>query len=86
MSFECRRCGSTAGLVDLTVMDQGQHSDGRLQLILGLANPEALLFKRPQVVKINAEVCEVCGNIELRVADMDALRAGIRALSEQDEG
>ena len=67
-------------------MDQGQHSDGRLQLILGLANPEALLFKRPQVVKISAEVCEACGNIELRVADMEALRAGIQALSEQAGG
>jgi len=65
MSEECGKCGSTKVIPLVGVMDQGQHSDGRLKAHVGYTNPEAWLFKGPVYAKLSATICGECGHTEL---------------------
>jgi len=64
----CPRCGSTKLIRDVTVTDQGQGSDGKLEIVV-FGNPGALIFKDRLIGEIRADICGVCGHIEFRVAN-----------------
>jgi predicted RNA-binding Zn-ribbon protein involved in translation (DUF1610 family) len=68
VTTECPRCGSTKIIPDLTVVDQGDSSDGRLQTVV-FGSPDALFFKDRLYGEIKADVCGDCGHIELHVAN-----------------
>jgi hypothetical protein len=64
----CPRCGSTKLIRDVTVTDQGQGSDGKLEIVV-FGNPGALIFKDRLIGEIRADICGVCGHMEFRVAN-----------------
>ena len=63
----CARCGSTKMIRDVTVLDHGD-SDGKLKAVV-VGNPDALIFKHRLYGEIRADICGMCGHIELRVAN-----------------
>ncbi len=65
---ECSRCGSTRIIPGLTIVDQGEGSDGKLKAVI-LGSPEALIFKDRLYAEIKADICGKCGHIELRVTN-----------------
>lgn len=73
MSAKCGKCGSAKTIPLVGVMDQGQHSDGRLKAHVGYTNPEAWLFKGPIYAKLRATICGECGYTELTAEDPAAL-------------
>ncbi len=64
----CPRCGSKKLIRDVTVADQGESSDGTLEVVV-FRNPEALIFKDCLTGEIRADICGSCGHIEFRVAN-----------------
>jgi hypothetical protein len=65
MQSHCAKCNSEK-LIPLTnVLDQGQHSTGRLTALLGFTNPDAWVFKGPVFAKLSALICGECGYTEL---------------------
>ena len=68
VSTNCSRCGSTRIIPDLTILDQGEGSDGKLKAVI-FGSPQALIFKDRQYGEIKADICGKCGHIELRVAN-----------------
>lgn len=64
----CPRCGSSKIMPGVTVQDQGQHSSGRLQVVICGA-PSALIFKDRLHGELKANICGDCGHVELRVAN-----------------
>lgn len=64
----CPRCGSHRIIPDVTVLDQGDHSDGTLKTVVA-GNPDALIFKHRLYGEIKADICGDCGHVELRVAN-----------------
>jgi len=62
----CPKCESTQMMSGVTVVDQGQHSSGKLSVVV-YGNPEALLFKEALYGELVADVCGSCGYVELRV-------------------
>lgn len=62
------RCHSTKIIPGVTVMDQGQHLDGELKVVV-FGNPEALIFKNRLYGQVKADICGKCGHIELRVTN-----------------
>jgi len=69
---ECPRCGSRDMMRDVTVMDQGEYSDGKLKVVV-LGSPDAIIFKDRLSSEIKADICGRCGHIEFRVADPQEL-------------
>jgi hypothetical protein len=65
---ECAFCGSTKIISGVTIRDQGQGSDGKLQAVV-FGNPEALIFKDRLYGELTADICGECGHVELRVAN-----------------
>jgi hypothetical protein len=65
---ECPRCGSTKIIPGVTILDQGEGSDGKLQVVM-FGSPEALIFKDRLYGELNADICGECGHVELRVAN-----------------
>jgi len=65
---KCLRCGSTKIIPDVTILDQGQGSTGKLQVVI-VGNPEASIFKDHLYGEIKADICGECGHVELRVAN-----------------
>ncbi len=63
---QCAKCGSTKIIPKVRVLDQGQHSNGDLQVVV-YGNPEALVFKDRLYGKLTADICGECGHVELRV-------------------
>jgi len=68
----CPRCGSQRTIPDVTVVDQGDSSDGILKTVV-VGNPDALIFKNRLYGEIKADICGECGHIELRVANPSEL-------------
>jgi hypothetical protein len=66
-SFKCLRCGSDDAAEDLVVLDQGHASPGRLVVLVGLGDPDAVLLKEPEVVPTVADACRACGALQFRV-------------------
>lgn len=65
-SYKCPRCGSTRVVPRARVVDQGEHSNGDLQVVV-YGNPEALIFKDRLYGRLSADICGDCGYVELRV-------------------
>jgi predicted nucleic-acid-binding Zn-ribbon protein len=65
MDKNCAKCGSAKVIPLTNVMDQGQHSSGRLSALLGFTNPDAWVFKGPVFAKLSAKICGECGYTEL---------------------
>jgi hypothetical protein len=62
----CPRCGSTKIIPRVRIVDQGQYSNGALQVVI-VGNPEALIFKDRRYGNLTADICAACGHVELRV-------------------
>lgn len=62
----CPKCGSKKIIPRTRVRDQGQYSNGHLQVVV-CGDPNALLFKDRLLEDIIADVCGDCGFIELKV-------------------
>ncbi|MCY2954564.1 MAG: hypothetical protein NTU53_21755 [Planctomycetota bacterium] len=73
MNPKCSKCGSPKIIPLVGVLDQGQHSDGKLKAIVGYTNPEAWVFKGPVYAKLKANICGQCGYTELIAEDATAL-------------
>ena len=68
----CRACGSTRIIPDVEVLDQGEGSDGHLQVVV-CGDPHALIFKDRVYGRLRARVCGSCGFTELRVTNPEEL-------------
>jgi hypothetical protein len=73
MKTKCIKCGSEKIIPLVGVMDQGQHSDGKLKALVGYTNPEAWVFKGAVYARLKANICGVCGYTELVAEDPAAL-------------
>ena len=72
MDLHCKECGSDKVIPDVRIVDQGDSSDGKLQLRV-CGNPDAIIFKDRLYGVLTAEVCGECGRVELRVANAGEL-------------
>jgi hypothetical protein len=81
-SFKCVHCGSDNGNENLVVLDQGDSSSGTLTVLVGLGDPGAVLLKKPMTIEARADLCRVCGAVQLRV-DPDQLRRTEARLDER---
>jgi hypothetical protein len=61
----CLRCDSPKLMTNLRVLDQGQYSNGYLQVAVD-GTPDALLFKDRVCSGIAADICGECGHVELK--------------------
>jgi hypothetical protein len=68
----CPRCGSSKMMFGVTVQDQGDNSDGRLQMVV-FGAPSALIFKDRLFGELTADICGDCGHVELRVTNAGEL-------------
>ena len=73
----CRGCGSAKIILNVTVVDQGEYSDGRLKVKVS-GNPEALIFKDSLYGEIKADICGECGLMELHVSNPSELYEHVR--------
>jgi len=62
----CTACGSAKIIPDTRIVDQGQHSDGSLCVVI-YGEPEALIFKDRLSGKLKADICGECGHVQMRV-------------------
>jgi hypothetical protein len=69
----CTRCGGDRVIPDAKVEDRGDHLRHQLEVLVGYANPEALLFTDPIRADLRASVCGTCGHVDLFVSDPGAL-------------
>jgi len=65
MNPKCSKCGSEKIIPLASMVDQGQHSDGRLKAIVAYADPEAWVFKGAVYARLRANICGQCGYTEL---------------------
>lgn len=65
---ECPSCGSTKIIPGLTVVDQGEGSDGERKAVI-FGSPQTLIFKDRLYGEIKADICGKCGHVELRVTN-----------------
>ena len=72
MKTTCEICGSKNIIPDVRILDQGQHSNGVLEVLI-CGNPNALIFKDKLTGQLKAHVCGECGHTELKVANPKAL-------------
>jgi hypothetical protein len=68
----CPRCGSQKIIPNTRIRDQGQYSDGKLQVVL-YGDPDALIFKDRVYDELTADICGNCGHVELSVASPEEL-------------
>lgn len=69
---ECPRCGSSKLMRGVTVYDQGDNSDGLLNVVV-FGKPGALIFKDRLYGEVKADICGRCGHVELRVTNPSEL-------------
>ena len=65
---ECSHCGSSRIIPGVTIVDQGEGSDGKLKAVL-FGSPQAVIFKDRLYAEIKADICGHCGHVELRVTN-----------------
>jgi hypothetical protein len=73
----CRGCGSAKIILNVTVVDQGEYSDGRLKVKVS-GNPEALIFKDSLYGEIKADICGECGLMDFHVSNPSELYEHVR--------
>lgn len=71
-SRACLKCGSKKIIPDTRIYDQGEHSDGRLQVVV-YGDPGALIFKDRMFKQLRADICGECGHVELTVDEPQEL-------------
>jgi hypothetical protein len=79
----CRICVSTKIIQDVRELEQGQHSDGYLQVFL-YGDPNALIFKDRVYGQLRASICGNCGLTELRVINPEELY--VKYLESKEKG
>ena len=84
LQARCPRCGSTKIIPDLTIVDQGEGSDGKLNAVI-FGSPQALIFKDRLYGEVKADICGKCGHVELRVANPRALYLHYRNSGAMDQ-
>jgi RNA polymerase subunit RPABC4/transcription elongation factor Spt4 len=62
----CPKCGSAKIIPGTRILDQGQYSDGKLQVVVD-GDPDALIFKNRLYDQLTADICGECGHVELTV-------------------
>jgi|WetSurMetagenome_2_1015567.scaffolds.fasta_scaffold401323_2 hypothetical protein len=62
---QCAKCGSMKLIADARIRDQGEYSNGRLQVVID-GQPDAPMFKDSVFGGVIAEICGECGYMELR--------------------
>lgn len=72
MKQTCEICGSNHIIPEVHILDQGQYSNGKLQVMV-CGNPDALVFKDTLKSELKAHVCGECGHTELKVTNPNAL-------------
>jgi hypothetical protein len=83
MDTKCAKCGSEKIIPPVTIMDQGENSDGKLKAHVGYTNPEAWLFKGAVYAKLQATICGECGHTEVTAENPAALyKAYLRTQSQ----
>jgi hypothetical protein len=65
--LRCPMCGSSRIIPSTMILDQGQYSNGKLQVAVD-AEPDALIFKDRIFGQLTADICGDCGHVELKVA------------------
>ena len=70
--LRCPRCGSSHVIPEARIVDQGQHSDGNLKVVV-YGNPAALVFKDRLYGRLVADICGACGHVELQVENPEEL-------------
>jgi len=73
MNASCVKCGSEKIIPLVSIMDQGQYSDGKLKAHVGYTNPEAWLFKGAVYARLRATICGECGHTDLTAENPSAL-------------
>jgi predicted nucleic-acid-binding Zn-ribbon protein len=73
MNPKCIKCGSDKIIPLVSMIDQGQASDGTLKALVAYSNPEAWVFKGAVYATMNANICGECGYTELIAEDPAAL-------------
>jgi hypothetical protein len=78
---KCIRCGSAKMMVGVGICDQGEQSNGSLNVVV-FGEPSALIFKDRLYGELKADICGDCGHVELRVANPDELYRHYRKATE----
>jgi hypothetical protein len=84
MDTKCAKCGSEKVIPLVDIIDQGQHSDGKLQACVGYTNPEAWLFKGGVYAQLRATICGECGHTELTAVNHAALYEAYLRIQSQE--
>lgn len=79
----CRACGSRKIIPNVQVLDQGDNSDGCLQVVF-YGDPQALIFKDRMYGQLRAWICGECGYTELRVSNPEQLY--LKFLETREQG
>ena len=66
IGYRCPKCGSSKIIPNTRILDQGNYSDGKLQVMVD-GDPEALIFKNRLYDRLAADICGDCGHVELKV-------------------
>ena len=86
MDGQCAKCGSEKVIPLVSIIDQGEYSDGTLKAQVGYTNPEAWLFKGAVYARLRATICGECGYTELTATDPAALYEAYLKTQSQAEG
>jgi hypothetical protein len=71
-NIQCSYCGSAKIIPHVQIVDQGEYSNGFLQVVI-YGSPNALIFKDRLYGKLNARICGGCGHVELQVENPQEL-------------
>ena len=71
--LRCLRCGSDSAVPDVRLIDRGEADMRHIQEVGLQKNPEALVLKGEVRSKTRAQVCAVCGFVEVYAVDPEAL-------------
>jgi hypothetical protein len=69
---QCSKCGSVKVIPDARIRDQGEYSNGKLQVMVD-GQPDAAVFKDSVYGGVLAEICGDCGYIEVKVENPSEL-------------
>jgi hypothetical protein len=72
LALRCNLCGSTKIVPSVRIVDQGERSSGKLELVV-FGSPDAIIFKDRRWGEITADICGECGHLELRVQNAKEL-------------
>ncbi len=65
----CSRCNGSKLIPEALIEDSGESSHRKLQALVALRNPDALVFVNPIRAELRANICCSCGHVDLIVRD-----------------